>query len=109
MATYQTAVDLARIPLNDVDKTRYSDATLLLFANSAMLELVKRRPDLFVGLFASLPDGDEVLGDTLQLPRGYLQTLAFYITGLIELIDDEHANSGRATLFGQLFGSEAPA
>lgn len=104
MATYQSAVDLARIPLNDVDKTRYSDETLMKFANSAMLELVKKRPDIFVGLFNALPDGEAVLTDTLILPPGYTQTLAHYITAATELIDDEHANSGRATVFMQLFG-----
>ena len=105
--TYQSVVDLARIPLNDVDKTRYSDATLLSFANHGMLAILKRRPDLFIGSYASLPDGQKALTDAFPLPVQYVQTLADYVTGRSELTDDEFATSGRAATFAQLFGAEA--
>lgn len=107
--TYQSVVDLARIPLNDTDKVRYYDATLLSFANHGMLTLAKRRPDLFIGQYASMPDGEKVLGDTFPLPAGYVQTVADYVTSRAEMTDDEHVNSQRAIAFAQLFGSEAPA
>lgn len=107
--TYQSVVDLARIPLNDADKVRYSDATLLSFANHGMLTIAKRRPDLFIGQYANLPDGEKMLGDTFPLPAGYVQTVADYCTARAESIDDENMNNGRAAAFMQLFGAEAPA
>jgi hypothetical protein len=79
-STYQSIVDLARTPLNDDDKVRYTDATLLLYANHGILQILKRRPDLFVGQFGSLPAGDATLDDTFSLPAGYIQTLADYVT-----------------------------
>lgn len=106
--TYQAVVDLARIPLNDVDKDRYSDATLLAFANHGVLALVKRRPDLFVGQFGNLPDGTNVLTDTFPLPASYVQLAADWVTARAESTDDEHVNSGRAAAFSALFGAEAP-
>ena len=42
--TYQSIVDLARMPLNDDDKVRYTDATLLIYANHGILQILKRRP-----------------------------------------------------------------
>lgn len=109
MFTYQSVVDLARIPLNDVDKARYDDATLLLFANHIMQLLVKRRPDLFIGQYNNLPDGQSALTDTFPLPVAFVQTVADGVTGRAEMTDDEFANSGRASLFAQLLGTEAPA
>lgn len=107
MPTFQEIVDLGRIPLNDTDKVRYSDETLLMFANQGMLALAKRRPDLFIDQFDSLPDNTFALTDSLPIEVGYMQLLADYITARAELTDDEHVNSGRAAMFVQLFGSEA--
>jgi uncharacterized protein DUF6682 len=107
--TYQSVVDLARIPLNDADKTRYPDADLLSYANQGMLTIIKRRPDLFIGMFASLPDGEKALTDSFPLDAGYVQTIADYTTARAEMADDEHVDSGRAALYVQLFGAEAPA
>ena len=105
--TYQSVVDLARMPLNDDDKVRYMDATLLIYANHGILQILKRRPDLFIGQFGSLPAGDATLDNTFPLHAGYAQTLADYVTARAEMADDEHVNSGRATAFVQLFTAEA--
>lgn len=105
--TYQSVIDLARIPLNDSEKTRYSDAQLLLFANHGTLALLKRRPDIFVGQFHNLPTGEAGLGDNLPFAPENAQILADWIVARAEMTDDEHANSGRATVFVNLFGSEA--
>ncbi|SDZ85991.1 DUF6682 family protein [Nitrosospira multiformis] len=104
--SYHSIVELARIPLNDDDKTRYPDTVLLSFANQGMLQILKRRPDLFIGSFNNLPDGERALDDAFPLPPIYLQTVADYVTARAEMSDDEHVNSGRAALFMQLFGSE---
>lgn len=106
--TYQSIVNLARIPLNDADKVRYSDAQLLTFANHGMMALSKRRPDLFIGRFASLPNGEAILTDTLPIAPEYAQVVADWVVARAEFTDDEHANSGRAAAYVDLFGSEAP-
>ena len=105
--TYQSVVDLARIPVNDAGKDRYSDTTLLAFANQGMLQIFKRRPDLFTGQFGNPPRGENLLTDTFPLPAEYVQTVADYVTARAEMTDDEYANAGRAALFMQLFASDA--
>jgi hypothetical protein len=107
--TYQTVVDLARYPLNDNDKVRISDAELLSFANAGMLQLLQRRPDVFVGKFSILPTGENVLTDPFPLIGAYVQTVADYVTFRAETVDDEKMNEPRALAFAQLFGSVAPA
>lgn len=107
--TYQSVVDLARVPLNDVSKDRYSDDVLGLFTNHAMLQILKRRPDLFAGQLAGLPNGEGPLDDAFPLPPEYVQTVADYVTARAEMTDDEHADSGRAALFMRLFDAESPA
>jgi hypothetical protein len=107
LLSYRSIVELARIPLNDEDKARYSDTVLLSFANQGVLQILRRRPDLFIGEFKNLPDGERALDDIFPLSPIYLQTVADYVTARAEMSDDEHVNSGRAVLFMQLFGSEA--
>lgn len=107
--TYQSIVDLARLPLNDEDKTRYPDDVLLAYANHGLLALVKRRPDLFVGNYSNLPNGEKTLADAFPLGAEYVQTVADYVVARAEMADDEHVNSGRAAAFAQLFGAEVPA
>lgn len=46
--TGQQLVDLARETLNDAAKERYTDTSLLLFANAGLGALALLRPDLFV-------------------------------------------------------------
>lgn len=106
MSTYQTIVDLARIPLNDDDKARYSDTILLTYTNNAMLALLHRRPDIFMGQYDNLPTGNAVLTDTFPLPENYKSLLADYVTSRTAMIDDEHANSGLAGAFMQLLNPE---
>jgi len=106
--TYQSIVDMARIPLNDKDKTRYSDDDLLLFANHGMLAASRRRPDLFIGQFDNLPNGEAQLADEIPVEPGYASVIADYVVMRAEMTDDEHANSGRAIVHGKLFNDEMP-
>jgi hypothetical protein len=101
-------VDLARIPLNDSGKVRYTDDQLLAFANQGMMAISKRRPDLFIGQFNNLPKGENVLTDPLQIDPAFTQQIADWITARAEMTDDEHADSGRAGVFVRFFESEAP-
>ena len=106
--TYQSIVELARIPLNDADKARYSDQQLLMFANHGMLAARKRRPDWFIGQFNTLLTGEALITDQIPIAPENMQAIADWVTARAEMTDDEHANSGRATVFVNLFGSEAP-
>lgn len=100
--TMQAVVDKGRYPLNDPAKVRYTDTALLGFANDAILLLRKKRPDLFLGAWAALP-GDLSLADPFPVPDEYVPSVADYISGRAELVDDEHANSGRAEKLVQSF------
>lgn len=108
MFTYQSVVDLARIPLNDIAKDRYPDDVLLVFANQGVMTTAKRRPDLFVGQFGSMPNGEALLTDPFPLPPEDSILVADFIVARAELTDDEHVSSGRAAAFAQLYGAEAP-
>jgi hypothetical protein len=66
--TGQNVVDLARETLNDSAKARYTDASLLLFANAALGSLALLRPDLFivvasVATVADTPEQDIAAAD----------------------------------------------
>lgn len=104
--TYQDVVDLARIPLNDEDKARYSDSMLLAYTNNAVLSLFQRRPDIFIGQLDNPPSGEADLPDVCPIPAAYAITLADYVTARASMIDDEHAHSGKAAAFMQLLGAE---
>jgi hypothetical protein len=109
--TYRSAIDLARIPLNDASKDRYPDDVLLAFANHGVLQILKRRPDLFFGQLSPLSDwsdGESLLDDAFPLPAEYLQTVADYVTFRAETADDEHVSSGRALAFSRYFEGEIP-
>jgi hypothetical protein len=101
--TMQQIVDIAREPLNDAKKTRYSDARLLRIANAAVMRAQELRPDLLFGSGSYVPAASLALGDAFPLPDQYAQTLADYIGGRAELKDDDAANSGRAGALMQLF------
>jgi hypothetical protein len=106
--TYQNIVDLARIPLNDKDKVRYTDDQLLSFANQGMMAFAKRRPDVFVGQYNNMPAGNYALTDLFPVDVSYVQQIADWVTARAEMSDDEFADSGRAGVFGNMFSSEAP-
>lgn len=100
--TVQQVVDHARIPLNDVDKARYSDATLLTYFNDAILLVRKMRTDLFLGRWLTLPS-NLALTDTFPIDEMYYPLVADYITGRAEVIEDEYVDNGRAAMLLQNF------
>lgn len=102
--TFQQTIDRARIPLNDDDKVRYTDAQLLSFANDAVLLLRQKRPDLFFGSW-TIPAGEYALGDQIPVDDRYFPALADYVTGRVEMRNDEDAMQQRAQAFLSLFGS----
>lgn len=100
--TMRQVVDRARIPLNDASKTRYSDDDLLGYANAAVKELQRERPDLFFGQFSALP-GDKLIGENLPIDDRYMQPIADYVAARAELVDDEAAMQTKAGSFFALF------
>jgi len=101
--TMQELVDKARKPLNDADKVRFTDPVLLGYANDGLLMLRNRRPDLFIGMFATLPE-KLAITNTFPLPAEYVPPVSDYIVARAESHDDEHVVSERAALFFKLAG-----
>lgn len=104
MATMQDIVDRGRVPLQDAAKTRFTDATLLRWANDFTQIARRVRPDLFFGQFTALP-GDKALGDTFPLPVEYEPGAADYVTGRAEASGSEAELEARAVAFIKMAGS----
>lgn len=97
--TMQSVIDFARMTLNDDEKVRDTDADLLVYANIALDEAYRLRPDLFLGQYTAtaLTEGNQrALGDAFPIDARFRSAVADYIIGRAEIADDEHANSGRA-------------
>lgn len=102
--TMQQVVDRARVPLNDDDKARYTDADLLAEANASINLLKLKRPDLFFGQFLALP-GDKELTDSFPLDDTMFAPVAAYVTGMAETKNDDSVLEQRAELFLNIFKS----
>lgn len=102
MTTVQQILDRARYTLNDPDETRYPDAELLVYFNDALAYATSRRPDLFLGQWASLPAA-LAAADAFPLKTALEPPFAFYVIARAESKDDEHINAGRIAQFLQLF------
>ena len=102
----QAVVDLARYPLNDADKDRYSDENVLMFVNQAIQSAYRLRPDLFFGRLDSLPSLQATLGSVFPMPDQYVQAVADYATARMQTLDDENVGNGKAAAFLQLFGAQ---
>lgn len=100
--TMQNVVDKARVPLNDADKTRYSDADLLGHANDAELLLRSKRPDLFFGSFSTAISA-KALADDFPLDDTLFPAVCDYVTARAETRNDESVIEQRAGLFFGLF------
>jgi hypothetical protein len=102
--TIQQLADRARVPLNDADKDRYTDAELLTYAQDAYLLALRHRPDLFIGQYSALPSYSTLtLVSTFPLSDQYFPIISDYITARAEMKDDEFVNSQRAAQFITLF------
>lgn len=102
MATFTNLTDSARVLLNDVDKVRYSDAQLLEYANEALAETRRIRPDLFVGSYTTAL-ATYTGGQTVPLTSEYHQYLKDFVIARAEFRDDEFTMDGRAATFLQKF------
>jgi hypothetical protein len=112
MATYQTVVNLARLPLNDDDPDdllrRYRDAELHTYALHGVQRLWRMRPDLFVGGYSTPPSLSATINSTVPLPDSLVEPLADYVTARAQSKDDESVTSALAPAFFNLFAGETP-
>ena len=100
--TLQQVLDRARKPLNDASKVRYPDADLLEYANDAIKELRRRRPDLFFGQYATLP-ADKLVGENLPVDDEFMPAVCDYVRARAEMKDDEASMQQKAATFYGLF------
>lgn len=105
--TVQQVCDLARRPLQDDAKVRYPDLELLDYANSAYLTLRRRRPDMFIGLWGTLPTTLGLASPFPGVGDEYMPALADYVTARAEFKDDENVVQQRAQAYFQMFAAEA--
>jgi len=102
-------MDDARIILNDQVSElnpipRYTEAQLLSYARSALIEARRVRPDLFLSnlttSFASY-----TVSSTIPISDDYLLAMVDYVVHRSELRDDEFAVDGRSAALYQKFKS----
>ena len=98
MATFQSVIDATRTFLQDSGSARYSDSDLLIYANEAIAEAKRVRPDFFLGTFSTLLT-DYALADTVPIPIEYQSYLKDYIMARAEFRDDEYSIDGRIAGF----------
>jgi hypothetical protein len=107
MATFQTVIDDARVLLNDEvselnPDARYTEAQLMGYARSALIEARRVRPDLFLSnlttSFASY-----TAASTIPISDDYLIALVDYVAHRAELRDDEFTVDGRSSVLLQKF------
>lgn len=102
MATVQQVIDKGRVPLNDADKVRYSDVTLLGYVNDGVAEVYALRPDLRFGKFGQ-PVPDLALSDAFPLSAQHAVAMQHYLVYRAEMKDDEHVNTNREVKAYKLF------
>lgn len=107
MATFQTVIDDARVLLNDEvselnPDARYTEAQLLGYAKSALIEARRVRPDLFLSSLTTSFAGYTV-SSTIPISDDYLVSLVDYVVHRAELRDDEFTVDGRSSILLQKF------
>ena len=105
MATFQNIIDSARVDLQDVAGTRYTDAQLLGYANDGVQEMYRYRPDFLLGNYSAAVV-TYTASNNLPIPDQYRMLLTNYLVFRAEVRDDEYAVNGRATLFLARFEKE---
>lgn len=93
--TMQSVADLARLDINDVEKTRNPDANMIKFANDAIARIYVVRPDLNWGNYQT-GYTDVALTDVFPLPIEYRRPVADFMVMCCETSDDPFAVEQRA-------------
>lgn len=97
-------VSTVRAQLKDtVSPYRYSDASILVYYNTALQNAKLVRPDLFLSLGyvnASLPvytTGN--IGEAVILADQYRTSLVYFIAGMLQLEEEEETTDTRAAVY----------
>lgn len=104
MATFQTLVTNAQVLLQDAAGNRYTSAQLMGYANEAIAEIRRIRPDLFFGSYTTALASYN-LASTFPLSVEYETYVTDYMVSRSEMRDDEASNSARSVMLMQRFRS----
>lgn len=77
----QEVVNIARLDLNDEDKTRHADTQLLRHVQSFVQQAKFSRPDLFLGFFENTSNYNLVLSEKFPMSDRYVRPCADYVIG----------------------------
>ena len=101
--TLQNVMDEARLDMNDAQKVRVPDTSLLSYINDAMARLYVMRPDLNYGNYGN-PWVDYTTSSSLfPLPLEYRPPVCNYIVMRCEVSDDPYAIEQRAVQAMQMW------
>lgn len=103
--TVQQLITQARVWLQDVDGTRWPDANFVAALNLGLLESLRIRPDFYRATPDTVPQYavPADLGTAVVFPPGYYPALVYYMTGTIQLQDEEGTEDQRAAVMVQVF------
>jgi hypothetical protein len=107
LATVEDYVEAARVLLQDTASPyRYPDADFVAALNLGLLEARRLRPDLFIDNSDDVPSFTAVNTDAVEFDQQYRLPLVYFITGHIQLRDDEEGTDARAGTFVSRFRSD---
>lgn len=96
-------LDRAYDDLQDAERVRYAEASLLRYIHDGVTHARSVRPDLFIGSLTTPIAAITSSTQTVPLPDWCTAALAWYVVGRAEVRDDEFAVDGRAaSLIGAL-------
>jgi len=102
MALFSSIISSAQVFLQDTAGTRYTSSQLMEYANEAVAEAKRIRPDLFFGSY-NTPLSTYTTSSTVPLPVEYEAYLKDYIVSRAEMRDDEASNDVRSLAMMQRF------
>jgi len=97
----------ARVLLQDVDGERYTDTQMVQALNEGLLETRRLRPDMYRDRLSNVPQYTTSQFSTyIDYEQMYVPALINFVTGRIQMQDDEANSDGRAVVFINTFLSK---
>ena len=98
--TVAELVSRARVLLQDtVAPYRYPDTDMLVALNDGLMEARRMRPDLFLYTPNDVPQYSAVDATEIDFDDQYRNALVYFVTGYIQLRDEEETSEARAGAF----------